>query len=116
MKMIKPLPNRSLNHTMEAVYDKHAANMYGCIYKIVQNKLQAEEILYSVFEEFCKEKNCSIQLKLAPIWYIKYAMKRTFAYLKRSEISNEPSPLTRERIMAIAKEITPNVFAACCLL
>ena len=104
--MNKLLPKFSLYNSFEKIYDTHAANMYGCIYKIVQNKLQAEKILTSVFEEFVNDKSGNIVKIATPVWYIKYAMKKTFAYLKEAEINNEFSPFVKERITALKKEIT----------
>lgn len=107
--MIKPFPNHPLSYTIEAVYDKHAANMYGCIFKIVENKVQAEEILCSVFEELCKEQSGNTHHNTSPIWYIKYALKRTFEYLKNhSDI--EYSSLIQERFNVLKNEIKSTVF------
>lgn len=104
--MNKLLHKFSSYNSFEKIYDTHAANMYGCIYKIVQNKLQAEKILTSVFEEFVNDKSGNIEKIATPVWYIKYAMKKTFAYLKEAEINNELSPFIKERIIAFKKEIT----------
>ena len=100
------LPKFSLYNNIEKIYDTHAANMYGCIYKIVQNKVQAEKILCSVFNEFLNDKSGNVDTITTPVWYIKYAMKKTFAYLKEAEINNELSPFIKERIIALKKEIT----------
>ena len=104
--MNKLLPKFSLYHSIEKIYDTHASNMYGCIYKIVQNKVQAEKILFSVFNEFLNDKSGNVNTITTPVWYIKYAMKKTFAYLKEAEINNELSPFIKERIIALKKEIT----------
>ena len=55
----------------EILYDLHASNMYGCIFKIVQDENKSQLYLKNIFQELYSESVISNE----PIWFIKYAMK-----------------------------------------
>lgn len=77
------LPNPSPHNNIEELYDIHAANMYGCIYKIVQNKKEAEKILINIFHDLLATNAINVQALTPAIWFIKYAIKSTYLYLKK---------------------------------
>jgi hypothetical protein len=99
------LHHTALYQSIEKIYSVHAANMYGCIFKILQDKPKAEKILSTIFQELHNEHLSYIQTKTAPIWFIKYATKATFTYLKQESASNEYSPFVLERIAELKKDI-----------
>ncbi|MCY7293461.1 MAG: hypothetical protein LH615_14885 [Ferruginibacter sp.] len=109
--MNSPLHNPAFYKRIEKIYNAHAANMFGCIYKIVQDKPKAEKILCIIFQDFYNDHSNDILTKTEPIWFIKYAMKRTFNYSKQDAVNNELSPSILERIAALKKDITTTVFA-----
>lgn len=103
--------NSTFYYSIENIYEMHAANMYGCIYKIVQDKMEAEKILAIVFHDLYNDYSSDVQTNTAPIWFIKYAMKRTFNYLKLHELNNSvPLPIL-SRISSLKEDITPAFIA-----
>ena len=74
-------------NNLQTIYDAHAANMYGCIYKLVQNKQQAEEILINIFRDFASNNPPYYKSDTSTIWFIKHALKSAYLYLKEINCS-----------------------------
>lgn len=104
--------NSTFFHSIEHIYDLHAANMYGCIYQIVEDKTEAEKILMLVFQDLYKDFSSDVQTKTEPIWFIKYAMKKTFNYLKLHDSNKYISESILNRISNLKHKITPEISAS----
>ena len=109
--MNKVFHHPTFYENIETIYDLHAANMYGCIYKIVQSQKYAEEILTSIFEDISKNYSFDNKEYKQSIWYIKLALKKTFAFLKSQNLTTENFSSINERIVALQKNITSPVSA-----
>ncbi len=104
--------NSTFNNSIETIYDVHAANMYGCIYKIVQDKAEADKILILIFQDLYNDFSSDVQTKTEPIWFIKYAMKRTFNHLKLHDRNNSVPLQILNRITHLKENITPAITAS----
>ncbi len=105
--MARLINNSTHDTSLEKIYDAHAANMYGCILKIVQDERKAEKILRSIFQEFYLDNLSEVQIKTEPIWFIKYASKKTFDSLKNYGANNMLPSSILERIASLKKDIAP---------
>ena len=103
------LPKKINQNTIETVYEMHAAAMYGCIFKIVQNKQKADDILMDIFRTFAVEFPNNNPENNQPIWYIKFAMKKAFHYLRQE--NDGFSSIITERINAIKTAVAQTASA-----
>ena len=86
---------------IEMIYEKYAAMMYGCIYKLVQQKEVADKILGEVFIDIYKKKdeyNYSIN---DSIWFLKHAMKAAFTFIKQNPLSKDFSEKAMQLILDV---------------
>ena len=89
------------NASIEIIYEKHAAVMYGCIYKLVQQKEVADKILVEVFIDIYKktdEYNYNIN---DSVWFLKHAMKAAFTFIKQKPLSKDFSEQAMQLILDI---------------
>lgn len=98
----------TLKKNFESLYDQHASNMYGCIFKIVQEENKSQLYLRKIFQELYFESTFSNE----PIWFIKYAMKKAFFYLKQENNDVSYSGLIKERAVLMGNEISSSYYVS----
>lgn len=77
------MPDSSTSSYFEHIYDRYSAVMYGCIIKIVKDKLHADEVLRSVFTGLAGlSEDTKAEMKNSSFWHIKYAMQKAFSFLR----------------------------------
>ena len=85
----------------ELLYEKHAPTMYGCICKIVPQKETANDILSSVFRDLYDTRgNHNYQSENA-VWFLKYAMRASFDFIKKSAQSEDLHAIVKQQLSAI---------------
>lgn len=67
---------------LEEVYDKHASLMYGCIYRLVEKKETAEQILKQIFVDLHNREEYKTVDINNTFWYTKHALQTAIAFLK----------------------------------
>ena len=81
--------NNSSSNTIENIYDRHAAIMYGCIFKIVTHTDTAENILKEIFFDFQKNSAICMQNIDNSMWFAKHAMKKAFGFIKAAPFQKD---------------------------
>ena len=87
--------------SIEMIYEKHAAVMYGCIYKLVPQKEFADKILSEVFIDLYKkreEHNYSIN---DSVWFLKLAIKAAFTFIKQGPLAKDFPAMVTQQILDI---------------
>ncbi len=75
--------------SLELIYEKYAALMYGCIYKLVPQKETADKILSEVFIDLYKNEDANNFILKDSMWFLKHAMKAAFDFIKRGPMAKE---------------------------
>ena len=75
--------------TIEMIYEKHAALMYGCIYKLVEQKDTANKILSEVFIDLYNRKEEYSYSIDDTVWFLKKAVKAAFHFIKEGHMAEE---------------------------
>ncbi len=72
----------------EEMYDKHAALMYGCIYRLIPNKDIADKILTDVFIDIYNKRAVNNFTSISMPLLLKQASGAAFTYLKKVNKAN----------------------------
>ena len=88
-------------NVFELIYEKHAALMYGCICKIVPQQDTANSILSKVFGDLYDTRGTHNYQSENAVWFLKYAMKATFDFIKQTAQSNDLPAIVEQQLSEI---------------